>query len=81
MVENLAKNHEILITIEEGAIGGFGSLITQFLLNKGLLDRANFKFRSLFMADKFIEQNKIDVMQEEAGIGVESIINLVKTLL
>ena len=81
LVENLAKNHEILITIEEGAIGGFGSLITQFLLNKGLLDRANFKFRSLFMADKFIEQNKIDVMQEEAGIGVESIINLVKTLL
>lgn len=80
LVKNLAKNHEIFLTIEEGAIGGFGSAISQFLLSQGLLDSGKLKFRSLFMADKFIEQNKIEVMQEQAGIGVSAIVNLVKKL-
>lgn len=81
LVKNLAKNHEILITIEEGVIGGFGSVIAQFLLDNGLLDSKNFKFRSLFMKDEFIEQNKVEVMQEEAGIGVKSIVELVTRIL
>ncbi|MBU6139943.1 MAG: 1-deoxy-D-xylulose-5-phosphate synthase [Proteobacteria bacterium] len=81
LISDLAKNHEILISIEEGAVGGFGSAVTQFLLNFGLMDQKSFKFRSLVMNDKFIEQNKIDVMQEQAGIGVESILKLVKSLL
>ena len=79
LITNLAKNHDLLISIEEGAIGGFGSAVTQFLLNSGLMDQKTFKFRSLVMADKFIEQNKIDEMQEEAGIGVESILKLVRS--
>ncbi len=79
LITNLAKNHDLLISIEEGAIGGFGSAVTQFLLNSGLMDQKTFKFRSLVMADKFIEQNKIDEMQEESGIGVESILELVRS--
>ncbi len=79
LITNLAKNHDLLISIEEGAIGGFGSAVTQFLLNSGLMDQKTFKFRSLVMADKFIEQNKIDEMQEEAGIGVESILKLIRS--
>jgi 1-deoxy-D-xylulose-5-phosphate synthase len=79
LIANLAKNHDLLISIEEGAIGGFGSAVTQFLLNSGLMDQKTFKFRSLVMSDKFIEQNKIDAMQEEAGIGVESILKLVRS--
>jgi len=79
LITNLAKNHDLLISIEEGAIGGFASAVTQFLLNSGLMDQKTFKFRSLFMADKFIEQNKIDEMQEEAGIGVESILKLIRS--
>ncbi|MBM3579442.1 MAG: 1-deoxy-D-xylulose-5-phosphate synthase [Alphaproteobacteria bacterium] len=78
LITNLSKNHELLITIEEGAIGGFGSAVTQFLLNSGLMDQKNFKLRSLVMKDEFIEQNKVEVMQEQAGIGVESIL---KTML
>ena len=78
LITNLVKNHDLLISIEEGAVGGFGSAVTQFLLNSGLMDQKTFKFRSLVMADKFIEQNKIDEMQEEAGIGVESILKLVR---
>lgn len=81
LVKNLAQNHELLITIEEGAIGGFGSVIAQFLLNNGLMEKANFKFRSLFMKDEFIEQNSIAKMQEEAGIASSSIVDLVKKLI
>jgi 1-deoxy-D-xylulose-5-phosphate synthase len=80
LISDLAKNHEILIAIEEGASGGFGSAVTQFLLNSGLMDQKNFKFRALAMEDKFIEQNKIEVMQEQAGIGVESIFALIKSI-
>lgn len=77
LVKNLAQNHQLLITIEEGAIGGFGSTITQFLLNQGLMERDNFKFRALFMADKFIEQNTIAKMHQEARIGADSIVKII----
>lgn len=80
LVRNLVQNHEILITIEEGAIGGFGSLVSQFLSEENLLDAGKLKFRSMFMSDKFIEQNKVEIMQEEAGIGTKSIVELVKKL-
>ena len=79
LVKKLATTHEILITIEEGTIGGFGSVVSQFLQDSNLIDQKNFKFRSMFMRDKFIEHNKIDVMQEEAGIGVKSIVDLIKS--
>ncbi len=81
LVLNLAQSHELLITIEEGAIGGFGSVLTQFLLNQGVFDRPNFKLRSLVMEDKFIEQNTIAKMQEEAQISAKNIVELVKKLL
>jgi 1-deoxy-D-xylulose-5-phosphate synthase len=80
LVKNLAQNHEVLITIEEGAIGGFGSLVGQFLLESGLLDSGKCKFRSLFMKDEFIEQNSQSKMQEEAGLGADQIVELVNKL-
>lgn len=76
----LAKTHEAIITIEEGTIGGFGSAVAQFLLSKGLLD-GNCKFRSLVMDDKFIEQNKVEAMRDEAGIGVRDVVETVRKLL
>jgi 1-deoxy-D-xylulose-5-phosphate synthase len=81
LFSNIAKTHEVVITIEEGAIGGFGSAVAQFFLNSGLIDQPKFKFRSLFMADEFIEQNKIPTMRDEAGIGIKNIVELVKKLL
>ena len=75
----LAKTHEAIITIEEGTIGGFGSAVAQFLLSNGLLD-GNCKFRSLVMDDKFIEQNKVEVMRDEAGIGVRDVVETVRKL-
>jgi len=81
LVTELAKNHELLITIEEGAIGGFGSAISQFLLSNGLLDTGKLKFRSLFMKDEFIEQNSQSKMQDEAGIGVDAVVEVVQKLI
>jgi 1-deoxy-D-xylulose-5-phosphate synthase len=78
LVEETVKNHQLLISIEEGVIGGFGSVLAQFLLNKGYMQKADFKFRSIFMADKFIEQNSINYMREESEIGAKNIINLIK---
>lgn len=80
LVRDLAKNHEVLISIEEGALGGFGSALSQFLLSEGLLDAKNFKFRALFMKDEFIEQNSQSKMQEEAGLGVVSLVSLISGL-
>ena len=77
LVIETVKNHEIFITIEEGAIGGFGSLVGNFLLNKSLLDNGKCKFRSMFMKDKFIEQNDIKTMRNLSGIGVDDILDLI----
>ncbi len=76
LVLDLVKNHELLITIEEGALGGFAALVTKFLMEKNF----HSKLQCLFMKDEFIEQNKIDTMREESGIGVNSIMKLVESL-
>jgi 1-deoxy-D-xylulose-5-phosphate synthase len=75
----IAKTHQAIVTIEEGAIGGFGSAVSQFLSSNGLLD-GECKFRSLVMADKFIEQNKAELMRDEAGIGVRNLVEIVSGL-
>ncbi|HLD76677.1 MAG TPA: 1-deoxy-D-xylulose-5-phosphate synthase [Rickettsiales bacterium] len=80
LILDLAKNHEILITVEEGAIGGFGSIIVQFLLQNKMLDSGKLKFRSMFMADKFIEQNSIDKMRFDSGISAQKILDLLVEL-
>lgn len=77
----IAKTHEAVITIEEGAIGGFGCAVSKFLQDAGLLDDGKCKFRQMVMADKFVEQNKVDVMQSEAGIGVLDIVEVVNKVL
>jgi 1-deoxy-D-xylulose-5-phosphate synthase len=81
LVLNLVKNHQLLITIEEGVIGGFGSIISNFLHENSMLDNGACKFRSLFMNDQFIEQNKIDIMQQQAGIGFEAILKIIENFL
>jgi len=74
---DLAASHDVLITIEEGVIGGFGSTIADFLLKNDILFKNKLKFYPLHMADKFIEQKSVEKMQEESGIGVSSIVDLV----
>ncbi len=68
----VATNHEVLITLEEGSIGGFGAHVNHFLNEKSLLDN-NLKFRSMILPDKFLDQDKPEEMYKEAGLDAKSI--------
>ena len=72
LIWQLATDHDAIITIEEGSIGGFGSHVTQFLSEKNLLDK-DLKFRSMMFPDKFIDQDKPDLMYKIAGLDSKSI--------
>ena len=72
LIWQLATNHELLITIEEGSIGGFGSHVNHFLNEKNLLE-GRVKLRSMILPDKFIDQNKPEEMYKEAGLDALSI--------
>jgi 1-deoxy-D-xylulose-5-phosphate synthase len=74
LIWQVATDHEALITIEEGSIGGFGSHVAQFLNEKKLLDN-NLKFRSMFLPDRFIDQDKPDLMYKYAGLDAANIEN------
>ena len=72
LIWQIANNHESIITIEEGSIGGFGSHVSNFLSKKNLLDN-NLKFRSMIFPDKFIEHDKPEKMYNVAGLNSASI--------
>jgi len=67
LIWQIATDHEVVITIEEGSIGGFGSHVAQFLNEKNLLDN-NLKFRSMFLPDRFIDHDKPEIMYKNAGL-------------
>ncbi len=73
LLKELAENHEVLITLEEGSIGGFGSHVVHWLLENQFIDKG-IKVRSMFLADKFIDQASPAVMYQEAGLDINSII-------
>jgi 1-deoxy-D-xylulose-5-phosphate synthase len=73
LVRTLAENHEVLITIEEGAIGGFGSHVLQALADMGLLDRG-LKVRSMVLPDRFIDHDTPARMYAEAGLDATGIV-------
>ena len=80
LIWQVATDHEAIITIEEGSIGGFGSHVSQFLSEKNLLDN-NLKFRSMILPDKFIDHNKPELMYKEAGLDAEAIVSKVFDIL
>ena len=80
LIWQLATNHEAIITIEEGSIGGFGAHVSNFLNDKNLLD-SNLKLRSMILPDKFIDQDKPENMYKSAGLDALSIENKVLEVL
>ncbi|MEX0371557.1 MAG: 1-deoxy-D-xylulose-5-phosphate synthase [Tateyamaria sp.] len=72
MILNLAATHEALITIEEGAVGGFGSHVAQLLADEGVFD-TGLKFRSMVLPDIFIDQASPADMYAVAGMNAEQI--------
>jgi 1-deoxy-D-xylulose-5-phosphate synthase len=73
LIRRLAQNHEVLITIEEGAVGGFGSFVLQYLAGEGVLDRG-FKVRQMVLPDTFIDHDKPEKMYDVAGLNARHIV-------
>src|SRR6201999_1852557 len=73
MIRRLAREHEVLITIEEGSVGGFGSHVMQFLAWEGLLDKS-LKVRPMVLPDRFQDQDAPDRMYEAAGLDAKAIV-------
>ena len=80
LIWQVARDHESIITIEEGSIGGFGSHVSKFLSEKNLLD-TGLKFRSMILPDKFIDQDKPDLMYKIAGLDSKAIEDKILDLL
>ena len=80
LIMEAATNHEVIITIEEGSVGGFGSHVMQLLSDRGVFDRG-LKFRSMILPDIFIDQDTPEKMYEIAGLDSLSIINKVEETL
>ena len=76
----LATNHEVLITIEEGSIGGFGSHVMQLLSERGVFD-TGLKFRSMILPDIFIDQDTPEKMYQTGGLDSLAIIKKVEETL
>jgi len=80
LIIELASNHEAVITIEEGSIGGFGSHVTKLLSDRGFFDKG-LKFRSMILPDKFLDQDTPDNMYKEAGLDYNGIVEKVENVM
>ncbi|KIT17002.1 1-deoxy-D-xylulose-5-phosphate synthase [Jannaschia aquimarina] len=80
LILSLAQGHEALITIEEGAVGGFGSHVAQLLASEGVFD-SGLRFRSMVLPDRFIDQAGPSQMYESAGLQAEDIEGMVLRVL
>jgi 1-deoxy-D-xylulose-5-phosphate synthase len=80
LILNAARHHEALITVEEGAVGGFGSHVAQLLADEGVFDRG-LKFRSMVLPDVFIDQASPERMYQVAGMDAVQIeVKVLQTL-
>lgn len=80
LVTSLAKNHEAIITIEEGARGGFGSIVLEFLAKDGLMDKG-LKVRNMTLPDKFQDHDNPDAQYDAAGLNAKHIATLASSLI
>lgn len=82
LIKTLLETHEVLLTVEEGAIGGFGSLVATLAAERGWTDSGKHaKLRPLFLPDCYIAQNKPEVMYDEAGLNAPHLVQAALTAL
>ncbi|MFO1207776.1 MAG: 1-deoxy-D-xylulose-5-phosphate synthase [Amaricoccus sp.] len=72
LILDLARNHQALITIEEGSVGGFGSQVAQLLAEEGIFDRG-LRFRSMVLPDSFLQHDTPERMYAAAALNAEQI--------
>jgi 1-deoxy-D-xylulose-5-phosphate synthase len=80
LIARLAREHEVLLSVEEGAVGGFGAFVLHFLAKSGLLDRG-LKIRTLTLPDVFQDQDKPELMYAQAGLDADAIAGAALTAL
>ena len=80
LIMEVATSHEVVITIEEGSIGGFGSHVAQLLSDRGVFDKG-LKFRSMVLPDLFLDQDTPDSMYKKAGLDCDSIVEKIENVL
>jgi 1-deoxy-D-xylulose-5-phosphate synthase len=73
LLTRLVRNHEVLVTVEEGAIGGFGAYILQALAEHGLIERG-LRVRCMVLPDQFIDQDSPNAMYAQAGLDAKGIV-------
>jgi 1-deoxy-D-xylulose-5-phosphate synthase len=73
LVEKLARDHEVLVTVEEGSVGGFGSFVLQHLSDAGLLD-SGLRVRAMVLPDTYLDQDKPERMYAAAGLDAKGIV-------
>lgn len=73
LVLRLAREHEVLITVEEGAIGGFATQVMHCMISAGIFDQG-FKFRPLYLPDHFIDHDKPDAQRRAGGVDSAAIV-------
>ena len=73
LLRKTAQTHELMVTIEEGSSGGFGSAVMQFLSDEGLLDTGRLKLRTMTLPDTFQDHDKPERMYESAGLDAKGI--------
>jgi len=76
LLRQLAQNHEVLVTVEEGASGGFGAFVLHYLAEKGHLPRG-LKVRTMALPDVFIDHDKPEKMYDRAGLNAPGIVAIV----
>jgi 1-deoxy-D-xylulose-5-phosphate synthase len=76
LILRLARDHEVLVTVEEGSVGGFGSHVLHLLAQSGVLDRG-LKVRTLALPDRFLDHDQPKVQYDEAGLNAPHIVSTV----
>ena len=74
LIRLLAREHQLVLTVEEGSVGGFGSFVQQHMLDSGLLDGGRPRLRSLTLPDRFIDHGTPAGQYAEAGLNAEGIV-------
>jgi 1-deoxy-D-xylulose-5-phosphate synthase len=74
LVRNLARNHAVMLTVEEGSVGGFGSFVMHDLAHAGLLD-GGVKFRPLVLPDRYIDHDKPEKQYDQAGLTARAMVS------
>jgi 1-deoxy-D-xylulose-5-phosphate synthase len=81
LVRRLARDHELLVTVEEGSISGFGSLVLHFLAREGLLDGGRAKVRTMVLPDRSTWRGPLAPMDAGAGLDAPAIVSTVLSVL